>query len=317
LAQAWLGSTRLHCSKASQRLPWVHCLMAWRQLVFLLLPTLVLSSRLKPRQFLSAAEQPGGKVKFTAVVETLCPGCLQWISEGFGPMAKDPKFKDRVEVELLWYGNAHWNTSSDQPQCQHGQNECVGNVVMECAKEILSQDAQLEYSLCVAGSVWPLMKKAMEEQAAAAGAHQEAAHESSLLQRNLPGPTKGGICEKCAMKIPEVKKAWSEISSCATSQRGVEAMRRAKDATIQAQHMHTPWVMTYDKGAFGWDLPLLGAGFVHQPEAESNPMAFACLHLAPGERPDKCKSVLPKNGDQHLCSDDHPCMFTLPSDESI
>jgi len=277
---------------------------------------------------------------------------MQWLDEGYKPLAQDPQFKDHVDLEIVWFGNGYWDTKENVPVCQHGPNECVGNMVMECSKEILPKDLQLEYAFCMSGTIWPMMEKSFQQQAEAEAAHKASGAETneeasdaekteakaatkeetaadvknatagenkaSFLQNPYPAPAKGGISERCAASIPGVKKLWSKIRSCASGQRGMELIQRAADLTKSVEHVHTPWVTTYDTGMLGLDWPILGAGFKHQPQAESNPMKFACRTIPAGsERPDSCKGILPDKTGQHMCGGGSHCFFNLPADDGF
>jgi interferon gamma-inducible protein 30 len=70
-------------------------------------------------------------VNFTLYYETLCPYCRQFI---VGQVSKAYQtILDIVNITLVPYGNAHETyqpaTQRYQFVCQHGADECLGNLI--------------------------------------------------------------------------------------------------------------------------------------------------------------------------------------------
>eukprot|EP00930_Biecheleria_cincta_P039572 TRINITY_DN27197_c0_g1_i1.p1 TRINITY_DN27197_c0_g1~~TRINITY_DN27197_c0_g1_i1.p1 ORF type:complete len:308 (-),score=62.31 TRINITY_DN27197_c0_g1_i1:108-1031(-) len=261
--------------------------------------------------------EESGPVKMTVLVEAFCPGCIQWVEKGLKPMMQDKEFNNAMDVELVWYGNAHQD-ENDMPVCQHGVNECVGNAILECSKKVLPQEAMWDYTFCMTGKIYTMMFT----NGGVMGDQKKGKKESNLIELNktisfLPGPAKGGISEQCAMKIPKVKAKWDEIKSCAAGDDGLNLLRRGAQITMSAYHMHTPWVSTYSRGAFDLDWKILGAGFQHQPLAENNPPGFICEKSSPSLRPSHCAKMFPDAEEKHAakpCGKGSPCFFSTDSD---
>lgn len=84
----------------------------------------------------SVADAPAVKVSF--YYESLCPGCREvWSSQLF-PTYQKLASSGIVDFEFVPYGNAQEqpNGSSWYFTCQHGPNECVGNIIESCAIHI-------------------------------------------------------------------------------------------------------------------------------------------------------------------------------------
>ncbi|KAK3756571.1 hypothetical protein RRG08_045086 [Elysia crispata] len=73
-------------------------------------------------------------VNMTVYYESLCPGCNFYIHNTLSPLW--PKIKDLnlMTVTLLPFGNADEKKIGFQWEfhCQHGANECLGNIVEAC-----------------------------------------------------------------------------------------------------------------------------------------------------------------------------------------
>lgn len=70
--------------------------------------------------------------------ESLCADSISFITRELGPLYKD--FKDFINVTLVPFGKASWVLGqNNQPEftCQHGPNECKGNLAQACALEMI------------------------------------------------------------------------------------------------------------------------------------------------------------------------------------
>lgn len=74
-------------------------------------------------------------VNLTLAYESLCPGCRHFIKTQLWPVYQ--QLKEYLTVDLLPYGNAHefYNAKTGKwvYDCQHGPEECKGNLVETCA----------------------------------------------------------------------------------------------------------------------------------------------------------------------------------------
>ncbi|GFR63173.1 interferon-gamma-inducible lysosomal thiol reductase [Elysia marginata] len=73
-------------------------------------------------------------VNFTLYYESLCPDCQDFISSQLGPTWTKVKDTKLMTVTLLPFGNAREKQSGSQWkfECQHGPNECWGNILETC-----------------------------------------------------------------------------------------------------------------------------------------------------------------------------------------
>ncbi|XP_070563047.1 gamma-interferon-inducible lysosomal thiol reductase-like [Ptychodera flava] len=71
-------------------------------------------------------------VQVTLYFESLCPGCRSFIKSQLYPTWQT--IPSIINVTLVPYGNAHEQKVGDhwEYQCQHGENECIGNFIETC-----------------------------------------------------------------------------------------------------------------------------------------------------------------------------------------
>lgn len=280
-------------------------------LIFLLLPAHDAIKVVPGSPVLLQKGEQAEPIKMMVMVEALCPACIQWIEKGLKPMIQDKDFNKAMDVELVWYGNAHQD-ENDMPVCQHGVNECVGNAIMECSKKLLPKEAMWDFMFCTNQKIFTMMFTDGEVLKKRKG---DAKQESNLIELNkttsfLPRPAKNGLSEQCAMKIPEAKAKWDEIKSCVAGDEGLSLLRRGAQITMSANHMHTPWVATYSRGMFDLNWKILGAGLQHQPLAENNPPRFICEKSTPSLRPSQCSAQSEEKKAAKPCGKDSPCFFS-------
>lgn len=77
------------------------------------------------------------KVDVTLYYESLCPDCQLFIRQQLYPTYL--KIGDIFNLTLVPYGNAEETKRGDKWvfQCQHGPNECLGNLIETCAISLL------------------------------------------------------------------------------------------------------------------------------------------------------------------------------------
>merc|ERR1711976_612224 len=82
---------------------------------------------------LTSAVYTSDKISIQLSFESLCPGCGQVITTSFGP-AIEKGLLDMVDFDLVPYGNASESQVGDKYsfQCQHGEEECQGNILDNC-----------------------------------------------------------------------------------------------------------------------------------------------------------------------------------------
>jgi len=91
-------------------------------------------------------------VRVDVFYEVLCPYSQQFFSDGLGPVWNETELRSRIDLRLYPYGNAQtqpatqvsegfhfWHQELYQPgfdyvfNCQHGPDECFGNMIHACA----------------------------------------------------------------------------------------------------------------------------------------------------------------------------------------
>lgn len=93
--------------------------------------------RVQLSRFEAALGIPQAKkpVNLTLAYESLCPGCRHFIKTQLWPVYQE--LKEYLTVDLLPYGNAneYYNAKTGKWvfDCQHGPEECKGNLVESCA----------------------------------------------------------------------------------------------------------------------------------------------------------------------------------------
>lgn len=88
-------------------------------------------------------------------VESLCPDCQDFIGGSFANYLQNPDFKALAHINFYPYGNAKENQVSDHYEftCQHGPNECYGNIVETCGLAKMSYEDGLNFMVCMENGI--------------------------------------------------------------------------------------------------------------------------------------------------------------------
>lgn len=139
--------------------------------------------------------------------ESLCPGCHDFLTTQLAPTFQ--KLEGLIDVVLVPYGNARLVNGTIQ--CQHGPEECYGNLVQACqlASKGTTTRQSLTYITC------------MIEQPNSEDTHATA--------------------ETCAK---ELSLDWDSLSACASGPEGAKliAANKAKTDALKPAHQYVPWV---------------------------------------------------------------------------
>jgi len=107
----------------------------------------------------------GRKVLVEIYYETLCPSSLDLLNGSFQKAWQDNKLREIMDVRLYPFGNAemlsenevskvykasHPNAKYPVINCQHGEQECLGNLVQACAVKQLKTSDSVGLVLCMA-----------------------------------------------------------------------------------------------------------------------------------------------------------------------
>ncbi|NP_001006057.1 gamma-interferon-inducible lysosomal thiol reductase precursor [Danio rerio] len=81
------------------------------------------------------------KVKVSLYYESLCPGCRMFLTSQLVPTLI--MLQDIMEIDLVPYGNAQETQAQGKYifTCQHGEDECLGNMIETCMLNKLGLDA--------------------------------------------------------------------------------------------------------------------------------------------------------------------------------
>ncbi|XP_050389877.1 gamma-interferon-inducible lysosomal thiol reductase [Patella vulgata] len=149
----------------------------------------------------------GPLVKFTLYYESLCPDCKRFFAEQLFPAYQ--AVGKIMNLTIVPYGNAEETKDGDlwKYNCQHGPNECVGNLIDTCAIYYMTQPIYFPYIHC--------MEKSSLDPITAA--------------------------KKCG---PIYSAPVDRILECANSSFGnrLEHEMAVKTDALQPQHQYVPWV---------------------------------------------------------------------------
>jgi len=146
------------------------------------------------------------KVQVGIYTESLCPGCQQFITGGMAQAMQAVGLMNITDIHFVPFGNAKENADKTFT-CQHGANECKGNMIQACAMNAYPSQA----------ATWPFIL---------------------CLERG--NPASDG--QKCATSS---KLDWTVINACVNNKTlSYEVMHvHAQDTkTLQPPHQYTPWI---------------------------------------------------------------------------
>lgn len=87
------------------------------------------------------SRQTADPVTIGLYFESLCPGCRNFLTSMLYPTWV--LLADVMDVTLVPYGNAleTWDGKKYKFQCQHGEDECLGNMIETCLLNLTNDDA--------------------------------------------------------------------------------------------------------------------------------------------------------------------------------
>lgn len=176
-----------------------------------------------------------GTVKVELYYESRCPACEMFLNQSLAVLWQKKDLRSRLNITLYPYGNAqtvpvtqisegykfwHKDTTGEGFKnifmCQHGSDECFGNLVHACASDVAEQAGDkgkgLELAFCMAGLP-----------------------EYSIEKSSYECMEKVGIDH-------------DKVSECVKGARGNELMTKmaAKTALLK-NRKGTPWIMINDR----------------------------------------------------------------------
>ncbi|KAK2901005.1 hypothetical protein Q8A67_009120 [Cirrhinus molitorella] len=147
------------------------------------------------------------KVTVSLYYESLCPGCREFLVLQLVPTLI--MLQDIMTIELVPYGNAQESGSEGKYiyTCQHGENECLGNMIETCLLNTLGLDA-FAVIFCMESGV-DVLKDAQP-----------------CLGVYFPNTT------------------WDSVMKCATGDEGNKLMHQnaLKTNALKPPHEYVPWI---------------------------------------------------------------------------
>ncbi|KAK7072716.1 oxidoreductase activity protein [Halocaridina rubra] len=156
-------------------------------------------------------------VKISVFDEALCPDCREFVKSQLGPTWEE--LRDILEVETIAYGWAEESHSRSGYNftCQHGPDECVSNMILECSKHYIKDiNLYVNFTVCFMGEEEP-----------------------------LPPPL--AIAEKCVRRITV---DWLSIANCTESVEGENLLHEAGvrfHALTDPKPTEVPWILINDE----------------------------------------------------------------------
>jgi interferon gamma-inducible protein 30 len=102
-------------------------------------------------------------------VEALCPDCIDFIKNSLTVFQNNPDHLNLANVKFYPFGNGRYSYKDGKWQftCQHGEDECKGNLYETCALNYLDADAGNNFMICFEGGRdWEgQLKKCVSDQA--------------------------------------------------------------------------------------------------------------------------------------------------------
>lgn len=119
----------------------------------------------------AAVAYTGKPVSIEVYYETRCPGCVMFINQTLEPLWRHTGLTGVLNISMYTYGNGmtvpvanisdgyrfwHEDTTGkawkDVQICQHGSDECLGNLVQVCTKDVASNAKYMELIFCMAAT---------------------------------------------------------------------------------------------------------------------------------------------------------------------
>ena len=95
--------------------------------------------------------------KIQVYIESLCPDCVNFITKSFKDFYEKVQNANLADIEFIPFGNAKevYNTTTKKYDfdCQHGENECYGNLIETCAIQVMGKIKSYETILCIESNI--------------------------------------------------------------------------------------------------------------------------------------------------------------------
>lgn len=152
-------------------------------------------------------------VRLDLYMESLCPDCINFVDTMLYPTWKKFAGTNIMALHAYPYGNAHevldqttglWNFT-----CQHGKNECTGNLIENCVQKYTNFDTMKYFPIfyCMESSADPV-----------------------------------AAARKC---VTSAGLNWDTIKKCASGKEGNVLMHATAEVTgrLDPPHKYVPWIV--------------------------------------------------------------------------
>ena len=96
--------------------------------------------------------------KITIYMESLCPYCIEFITTSIKEFYEKVTKPNVAFIEMIPYGNAEEiydsTTNKYSFKCQHGENECYGNLISTCSLNILGRINGQKNIICLLENIY-------------------------------------------------------------------------------------------------------------------------------------------------------------------
>ena len=96
--------------------------------------------------------------KITIYMESLCPYCIEFITTSIKEFYTKVTKPNVADIEIIPYGNANEiydpTTKKYLFTCQHGDNECYGNLILTCSINILGRIRGQLNLICILDNIY-------------------------------------------------------------------------------------------------------------------------------------------------------------------
>ena len=91
------------------------------------------------------------RIRVELFTESMCPGCASYQIEVLKPALEILDIEKIANISIYPYGNAgqKWNGTAWEFTCQHGVQECYGNVLIACALKYVPESFRVRFAICV------------------------------------------------------------------------------------------------------------------------------------------------------------------------
>lgn len=122
--------------------------MTWKSISIFIIYSITLNiySSLSLRKIQTKSTLP----KIDVLIESLCPDSVKFIKNSFKTYFSNKDYGKLANVQFYPFGNGkEWKEGDKWKfECQHGENECYGNLIQTCALRKLQKEKAFNLMVC-------------------------------------------------------------------------------------------------------------------------------------------------------------------------